>query len=70
MNRFICKTCGQTYDEHGWLSLVLSERVEPSEARRAIQDWPDRAFVEVRICRSCETPILAPREYRRPGTLP
>jgi hypothetical protein len=39
--------------------MLLSERIESSEVRQLVRDWPEDLCVEVRACRVCGHMIAA-----------
>jgi hypothetical protein len=56
-----CSVCAATYCEDEWTSLVLFQRIEPSEIRRLVRGWDDGLSIEVRRCRSCSASIAVKR---------
>jgi hypothetical protein len=54
-----CSRCGASYSSMEWASLHLSERIDGSEVRRALLDWPESVCIEVRRCRGCGRDIAA-----------
>jgi ribosomal protein S27AE len=51
--RFRCGACGADHDLASWRALSLAGRVEASEVRRLVRDWPEAVFIEVRRCTRC-----------------
>ncbi len=60
-----CQTCAQTYDEQEWKALAVSVCIEAQEVRRLLVGWPDGAWIEVRLCRGCASPIATRREHQQ-----
>ena len=58
---FRCSACSARYDDLGWLALSLFERIESSEVRRILRDWPDTVCIEIRCCDRCGHTIAGKR---------
>ena len=56
-----CSACGASYDDEAWAMLVLFQRIEPTEVRPFVRDWPEDHCVEVRSCGACARLIAARR---------
>jgi hypothetical protein len=61
-----CNVCRAEYAEPKWHKLVLDRRIEPSEIRLLISEWPEDVRIEVRSCCGCGHAIAAKRP-RNPG---
>jgi hypothetical protein len=59
-----CGGCGEIYDEAGWHTLAVIDRIEPREVRKLMRDWPDTMILEARPCRGCGWLMVAKRPSR------
>jgi hypothetical protein len=64
-----CGACGARIADEAWTSLALSKRIEASEVRALVSDWPDEYCIEVRSCDHCGG-LVASKRHRGPVTLP
>ena len=53
----IACACGARFDRKAWASLVVVACVEPEEVSRALINWPQNVWIEVRRCRRCARSI-------------
>jgi hypothetical protein len=60
-----CSSCGLAYSDAAWAKLALSHRIEPTEVRLLVSDWPDEICIEVRSCLRCARLVAAKRRLRR-----
>jgi hypothetical protein len=56
---FACSACGASYAAAAWGALPLRERIDPSDVRRLVRDWPESTCIEIRSCTQCGHTIAA-----------
>jgi hypothetical protein len=59
-----CRACGSHYDADEWGSLPLSRRLDPTDLRRIVLNWPERLCIEVRSCARCRALIAVRCKWR------
>jgi hypothetical protein len=61
MKAFTCSGCGARYTIDAWHGLPLSHRIDASEVRLVVRDWPEGAWIEARSCSRCASLIALRR---------
>ena len=62
----MCRACGSAYVGTGWRSLPVVERISANEMSRLVRGWPERTYIEVRLCGRCGETITSRREVGEP----